>query len=266
MRRITIPSSLVLLFSLMYATPALAAAPLNDTYTGRTVIGGLPYNQTLDTAEATSDADEAALGAECGAPASDAGVWYELTAASDATILIDVSASTYTAGVAVTTGVPGAFGPLEACGPGSVLFAATSGTTYVIMVFDDQLDGAGNGGTLELSVSEAPPPPEVDVTIDPIGHFDSKTGTVTLTGTIACDDGAFASLDASVRQPVGRFVVSGYGFTEVACDGTAQSWSMEVFGESGQFKGGTADAVVFGWACTFDCGFDMQEASIRLRR
>lgn len=209
MKRMAIPSSLVLLFTLMYATPVLAAAPLNDAYSGRTVIGGLPYVASLDTTEATSDADEAVLGAECGAPAADAGVWYELTAPADMTILIDVSASTYTADVAVTTGAPGAFGPLETCGPNMVIFPATGGTTYVVMVFDDQLDGGGNGGTLELSVSEAPPPPEVDVTLDPIGRFDSKTG---------------------------------------------------------QFKGGKADATVSGTACTFDCGFDMEEASIQLRR
>lgn len=266
MRRMAIPSSLVLLSTLMYATPVLAAAPLNDTYAGRTVIAGLPHVETLDTSEATSDADEAGIGADCGAPAADAGVWYEVTAPSDMLILIDVSASTYTAGVAVTTGSPGAFGPLEACGPGGAVFMAASGTTYVILVFDDQLDEGGNGGTLELSVSEAPPVPEVDLTLDPVGHFDSQAGSVTLTGTITCDDGAVAFLDAVARQPVGRFVVSGWGFTEVPCDGTAQAWSLEVVGENGLFKGGKADATVFASACTFECGFDMAEGSIRLRR
>jgi hypothetical protein len=266
MKRLTIPSSAVLLLTFILATPVLAAAPGNDGFAGRTVIAGLPYTQTLDTSEATSEASDAELNTECGAPALDASVWYELTAPADMAILVDVSQSDYSAGVFVATGSPGAFGPVVACGPGLVVFPAQSGTTYVLMVIDDQLDGGGNGGTLQLQVSEAPPPPEIDVTVDPVARFNAQTGSVTLTGTVTCTADAFAFIDASLSQTVGRFTVRGFGFIEMPCDGTAQPWSLEILGETGLFKGGHAVAVTFGQACDFDCGFDFAETTVRLRR
>lgn len=267
MKRMAIPSSAVLLFTFMFATPVLAAPPTNDDFAGRTVIPGLPYNETLDTSEATSEASDAELNTVCGAPALDASVWYEFTPAADVNVLVDVSASDYSAGVFVATGSPGAFGPVEACGPGFVGFFATAGTTYVLMIIDDQQDGGGNGGTLELSVTEAPPPPEIDLNVNPVGTFNPQTGSVTLTGTVTCTDGAFAFIDIQLTQQVGRFTVRGFGFVQMECDGTAQPWTAEVFGDNGLFKGGHALAATFGQACNeFDCGFTFEETTVRLRR
>jgi hypothetical protein len=266
MKRMAIPSSFVLLFTFMFATPVLAAAPANDDFAGRTVIAGLPYNETLDTSDATSEASDAELNLQCGAPAIDASVWYEFTPAADMVVLVDVSASDYSAGVFVATGSPGAFGPVEACGPGGVGFFAASGTTYVLMIIDDQQDGGGNGGTLELSVTQAPPPPDISLTVDPVGKFNARTGSATISGTVTCSEGAFAFIDISLRQQVGRFTVRGFGFIEMQCDGTAQPWTVEVFGDTGQFKGGRSVALVFGVACDFDCGFTDQEATVHLRR
>jgi hypothetical protein len=266
MKRMAIPSSAVLLFTFMFATPVLAAAPSNDDFAGATVIPGLPYSETLDTSEATSDPSDAELNTECGAPALDASVWYTFTPTADMAVLVDVSASDYSAGVFVATGSPGAFGPVEACGPGMVVFSAVAGTTYALMIIDDQQDGTGNGGTLELSVTEAPPPPEIDITVDAVGRFNSQTGSVTLTGTVTCTDGAFAFIDVQLTQQVGRFTIRGFGFVEVLCDGTAQPWTIEVLGDTGLFKGGQAVAVAFGQACEFDCGFAEETATVRLRR
>ena len=266
MKRMAIPSSAVLLFTLAFASPVLAAAPSNDTHAGATVIAALPHAETLDTTEATTDADDVELNTNCGAPALDASVWYSLTPTADMGVIVDVSASDYPAGVLVGTGSPGSFS-IVTCGPGGVGFFAASGETYSILVIDDQSDGAGNGGTLQLSVTEAPPPPEVDITLDPVGTFNSQTGTATISGTITCDADAFAFIFADVRQAVGRLVtISGSGFTELPCDGTSQSWSMEIVPQSGQFKGGRAMTVAFGQACGFACGNDQEEATIRLSK
>jgi hypothetical protein len=269
MKRMAIPSSAVLLFTFMFATPVLAAAPTNDDFAGSTVIAGLPYTETLDTSEATSDPSDAELNTtECQAPALDASVWYEFTPSADMEILVDVSASDYSAGVFVATGSPGAFGPVEACGPGWVSFFATSGTTYVVMVIDDQLDGGGNGGMLELSVAEVPPPPEIEVTVDPLGTFNPQTGSATFTGTVTCTDGAEALIDIQLTQRVGRFNVRGFGFVYMLCDGTAQPWTVEVFGDTGSFKGGHAVAATYGQACDSNgCGATgYVESAVRLRR
>ena len=265
MKRIAIPSSAVLLFTMIFATPALAAAPTNDAFTGAVAIPGIPFAVTVDTTEATTDDDDVTINADCGAPATDASVWYSFSPSVDMHLLVDVSQSDYPAGVLVAVGSPESFG-LVTCGPGALTFVAVAGETYSILLIDDQSDGEGNGGTLELSVTDAPPPPNVDIEVDPIGRFDSQTGSATITGTITCDADAVAFIEAEVRQAVGRFTIVGSGFTDGLCDGTEQPWTMEVFGENGKFKGGGALTVAFGLACGFDCNADFDEATIRLRR
>ena len=264
MRRIAVPSGLVLLFSIAFTAPVLAAPPSNDTYDGRTVIGALPYTEQLDTTEATTDADDAELNAECGAPALDASVWYEFTPASDVTVLVDVSGSDYPAGVLVGTGSPGSFS-IVTCGPGGAAFTAFAGETYAILVIDDQSDEAGNGGMLTIVVDEAPPPPSIDVTINASGTF-TKSGSATVSGTVVCDASAdFAFLEVQLRQRAGRVFIDGFGFTEVLCDGTVQPWTAAISG-NGLYKGGQATATVFASACSFSCGSDFEERSIKLRR
>lgn len=265
MKRIAIPSSAVLLFTMVFATPALAAAPDNDAFGGAIPIPGIPYVVTVDTTEATTDDDDATMNADCGAPATDASVWYSFTPATDIGVVVDVSQSDYSAGVLVAVGSPESFG-LVTCGQGYVTFYAAAGETYWINVIDDQDDGSGTGGTLELSVTELPPPPDVDIAVDPVGSFDSRTGAATITGTITCSADAVAFIEAQVRQAVGRFTVNGYGVTDLLCDGTEQAWSMEVIGENGQFKGGKALSVAFGLACDLECNVDVEEATIRLRK
>src|SRR4051794_16461556 len=140
-KRLAILSILAMILSLGVAAPVLAAAPANDIYAGREPIA-LGDSLTVDTHEATTDANDTELNTGCGAPATDASVWYELTATADGFIGVDVSASNYTAGVAVATGSPGSF-EVIACGPGATAFEAAAGQTYAILAFDDQGDGGG---------------------------------------------------------------------------------------------------------------------------
>jgi hypothetical protein len=268
MKRAATVIGLVALFLITTASPVLAAPPRpgNDDYDGRTVIGSIPFSDSVDTTRAGTDADDEEINAQCGAPATDASVWYEYTAPADGSILVDVSGSSYSAGVAVATGSPGSFSVI-ACGPGFTAFATVAGETYTILAFDDQQDGAGNGGRLEIVVDVAPPPPEVDVTVDPTGTFNSQTGSATITGSVTCTGQAdFAFIDLEVRQRVGRFVISGFGSTDFTCDGTTQSWSVEVVPSNGVFKGGQAVTVTFAVACgPIECGFDEQQTTVKLR-
>lgn len=265
MKRIVIPSSAVLLFTMVFATPALAAAPGNDLFPGAIAIPGIPYVVTVDTTDATTDEVDETLNADCLAPATDASVWYSFTPTSDVELLIDVSQSDYSAGIAIAVGSPDSFGLVD-CGAGALPLYATAGITYWILIFDDQFDGGGNGGTLELSVTDLPAPPQVDIDVDPVGRFNSKTGTATISGTITCSADAFAFIEAVVRQSVGRFTIHGDGFTGLLCDGTEQAWSMEVTGQNGTFKGGKAMSVAFGLACGITCDADVEEATIHLRK
>ena len=250
------------------AGPAYAAPPANDTFAGAVPIGALPFGATLDTSEATTDANDTEANTNCGAPALDASVWYSINPAADIVALVDVSQSNYSAGVLVVVGAPGSF-DIVACGPGAVAFEALAGTTYYLLVIDDQNDGGGNGGILDLSVTEAPPPPEIDVTVDPTARFDPKTGGATVTGTISCvGEAEFAFVDVELQQRVGRGVVYGFGSIDVACDGVTRPWAAEVFPIFGtKFAGGKAASVTFAVACgLIFCGFDYEERVVKLSR
>ena len=149
---VAIATAVALMLALV--TSAFAAAPSNDSYAGRVTITSIPYSDTLDTTDATRGGNDNDLG-PCFAPATDATVWYELTG-DDQDLMVDVTESSYSAGVIVATGSPGNF-ELVDCGAGRVTWHAERDVTYTILVFDDQTDGGGNGGTLRISVSEAGP-------------------------------------------------------------------------------------------------------------
>ena len=265
MKRLAILTGILMIVSLTLAAPVLAAAPANDMYDGRLPIA-IGDDLTVVTTEATTDADDVEMNV-CGAPAMEASVWYELTAAADGFIGIDVSASSYSAGVFVATGSPGSF-EVVACGPGAVGFEAVAEETYAILAIDD-VPGAGNGGTLQIQVAEIPPPPEVSITVDRSGQFNSKTGSATISGTVTCTGGTaeFSGIEIFVRQAVGRIFIDGFGFIEgFTCDGTAQRWSAEVFGQNGIFKGGKAATVSFAFACgQFFCGEGFEERVVQLK-
>jgi hypothetical protein len=198
----------------------------------------------------------------------DASVWYSITPATDGGLVADVSRSSYTAGVLVVTGAPGAF-EIVACGPDVVGFQAAAGTTYYLLIIDDQYDGTGNGGTLVLNVDVAPPPPTIDATVDPTAGFNSQTGSATVHGTINCGGVVdFSFLQVELHQQVGRGEVAGFGSVEVACDGADHPWSVEVFPALGRkFAGGKGASLTFAVACgPFDCSFDFEEHAVQLSR
>ena len=240
------------LASLGLATPVLAAAPSNDLYTDRTVIPATPFTDVVDTTEATTDADDAELLAQCNAPAADASVWYEYTAVGYAELSITTFESDYPVGVIVAIGSPGAFS-LVTCGPGSVPLSTVPDETYAILLFDFQGDGGGNGGQLAMQLAELPPPPELDVTVSTTGSFDPVSGSATIRGTVTCtggDSDSKTSIDVQVSQTVGRFRFNGQGFATFACDGNTNAWEAEAFSDAGKFSGGKASVRLFAFVCT----------------
>jgi hypothetical protein len=266
MRRLAVLTSVVAVMSLGLAGPALAATPGNDTYATRQVITSLPFTDSLDTSEATTDALDAEVSADCGAPFTDASVWYELVPDADGLVILDAYASDYAVGLIVLTGTPGSF-TLEACSGGAVALPVSTGVTITLLVFD--YDGVGNGGNLELTIDMAPPPPVLDLTVDSGGSFDSRTGLATIRGTITCTGGDVEGknfIDVQLTQTVGRFRFNANGGTGFSCDGTTQAWAVELTSDSGNFGGGKASVVAFAFACTFDCAEDMVERVVTLRK
>lgn len=94
-----------------------------------------------------------------------------------------------------------------------------------------------------------PPQPRlhIDITVDPTGTVVSKSGVVTVSGTVSCNMPADVFIDVFIQQRVGRVFIQGYAFVEVQCDGTTQ-WAATGQGFNGIFKGGSAqvDATAYG--------------------
>ncbi|HEX9872578.1 MAG TPA: hypothetical protein VGC99_29070 [Candidatus Tectomicrobia bacterium] len=251
--------------TLVVSVPAALAQPNNDTFENATT-AGIGFSEVLDTTEATTDSDDAQLNASCGAPATDASVWYVLQG-TDTTVVVDVSQSDYTAGVLVGEGSQGNLQTVS-CGPGATAFFAAVGTTYYVLAIDDQFDGGGNGGLLNISFNEIPPPPTVDINVNRFGTVNARTGVATISGTYTCTNGDFIDVFVDARQNVGRFFIfgSGFFFDSSTCDEAPHSWSADVFPQNGKFAGGKAMTVTFGFACgQFECGGGFVEQRVQLR-
>lgn len=246
------------------AAPASAAPPLNDTIASAKAVTAFPFTEIVDTTEATTDAEDAAVNSTCGAPATNGSIWYSLQASAPAYV-VDVSRSSFTAGVIVATGTPGNLSVVT-CGPDSVGFEATAGETYYLMAFSDNPDVVG--GLLSVEVAESDPAPQVSMTVDDVGKVDPKAGTATITGTYTCDGTAdFTVLQGKLQQEqsggnvVGEFVQEG-----LACGGTFK-WSADITPESGKFQRGLAATVALTAGCNrIGCNVYETLEVVRLRK
>jgi len=180
----------------------LAAPPANDLRSGATPVT-VGFSELLDTSEATTDADDAFLNSvSCNFPATDASVWYQFVGTGE-TFRIEVFQSNYSASVLIDFGDFRIFG----CGIGGMDFPTIPGHTYYMMVLDDQRDGGGNGGILNISISLAPPPPDLTVTlsVDRFGTVDVHTGVVTISGTYSCVNADSLTVDVVAWRCRGEF-------------------------------------------------------------
>jgi hypothetical protein len=263
-RRFAIALMATPLLLTLHAETASAAPPSNDTFVGATPVT-LGFSEELDTSEATTDADDAQLNNNC-ALATDASVWYAFTSPVDAQVAVFVQGSSYDAVVMVGVGTQGNLETVV-CGHG-VGFLADGGVTYYVLVVDGQTDGGGNGGTLRISFGGAPTPTG-DVTLDPVGTFDARTGIATITGTYTCTSGDSAFVSGFVHQRRGRFTVDGsYNLLDMGtCDGTRRSWAADVVPEHGKFGGGKALVTTSMTVCgPIQCIFrDLFDQTVKLR-
>jgi hypothetical protein len=223
------------------AAPAAGAVapPPNDASADATVVSALPFTDTLDTTEATIGPEDAAGSAACGLSAPlPKSVFYRYTAPVDQVVRIDVSQSTYAAAVGVLSGEPSAC-VTTFLGSGSL--SAQAGRSYLIAVVDF---GAGEGGTLRLSISVLVPPREPVVRLLGSGTVHRATHAVTVPVKYRCDGGPFALLGVQVTQRRGRRTAEGFGseFSPL-CDGMRHVAKVVLFTAPGSvFKPGRAVA------------------------
>lgn len=259
----TAAALVALALAIAAAGPVAAASPTNDLPSGATPVTGLPFAIDQDTTEATVSTDDVG----CGAGGLDAAsVWYAFTPTENVLVKVDASPSNYLVGVTLFIGSADEDGRAD-CNNDVLSFEADADNTYYLLFADVNDDGV-NGGMLRATIDVAPPPLEIDLTVDATAKVHPKTGQARLTGTIRCDRAAeFAEVGATLRLGTGRFLTIGGGAGATDCGPIRATWSAIVSGENGRFVGGAATASVAALACdALACNEAPIEASIRLRR
>lgn len=266
-RRVLAASAAALLLTPLVASAALAAAPDNDSVATATVVT-LGQTITQDTSEATSDALDAELNSNCGAPATNGSVWFSYEDTTGAGLLVDLGASSFSAGAMIVAGDPASGGYLMACGPGGVAARGDgTPTTYYVMAFSDT--PGVTGGSLTASFEALPPAPTAALTVDPRATA-YKDGSLRLTGTYSCSnaDGYNSFIDGMVTQTVGRMKIEGwFSVYPLECDGAVRPWEAIAWSPNGLFAGGKAANVTFALACGLaDCAGTVVEQKIQVTR
>ncbi len=256
------------------ARPAVAVAPSNDDVANATEITQLPFSDTVDTTDATTNGDELTLAQYCGSPVVEHAVWYKATIGDSAGGSVRFATEGFATRVLVLVGEPGALSPV-ACTYQSVsgTLPGGPGTEVYIMVFGDGRDGGTPYGDLQVTVSVPPAPPELSVSVAPVAYVD-RAGGATLSGTLTCTDPNVGStvqfFNGQMRQTVGRFSLSAYidMYPGMPCDGSTTTWSTYVTSDNGKFAGGKAQVTLFVVACNVDqiCSGAQVDATIQLTK
>jgi hypothetical protein len=265
MRTRSLTVAAVILATMILGMPWASAAPPsnNDFANAMVVTEPLPFDDTVDTTDATSDATDPAPG--CIFDSAGHTVWYAYTPSQDLAIQARTFGSDYDTVVAAYTGTAGnlteigcsddANGTLQS----NVLVEAQTGMTYYFMV-----GGFGDAsGTLAFEVGAPIPAFNIDeVAISSVGTVRPRTGVATISGTITCTSGpSVVDVLVSVSQRIGRTTVHASGEDLFACDGTVP-WSIQVEPTDGLLVGGPAQVEVeaFGFHTS---GF--AQATVKLR-
>jgi hypothetical protein len=258
--RLLVPVGLAVGLLPFAAPPASAAPPANDEPAGAVALH-LGDRVTEDTSEATTNATDAALNANCGAPATNASVWYTYTPSVRRKVVLDMTDSSYSGGMLVFEGAPTA-DSLVACGPGTVGLRVQADTQYYIMVISDT---DVNGGTLVLTLKKAPPPPTVRVSVAGRG-LAFRGGAARLHGSYFCKNGeSFASVRSHLLQRAGRLKIQATSETEVRCNGKRHHWSARLVSPVGTYARGSAVAKVRIVGCgIFVCRRDSVKRHVHL--
>jgi hypothetical protein len=246
------------------ADVSIAAIPTNDDFDDAVPVTAPPFTDEVNTSEATPAGDDPP---NCfgGGPT----VWYRFAPSADIRINANTFGSDYDTGLSVYTGTRGDLTQI-ACNDdaqgvqSSVTFDAVAGETYFFMV---GAFGSGPGGNLVFNVNVAPPPLEVDLTVDPVGSVNGATGIAAIRGTVTCSRPVLVELSGQLRQRIGRvFIVAPFG-SLIECEGVTP-WEMEILPQNGLLVGGRAEVSVFAAffdSATGDVVFADENAIVRLR-
>lgn len=250
--RLVLVSLLVLVGLLVPAQAAFAVPPPNDLQSAATKITAIPFTETIDTTEATTDGRRL-----CRRSFRTASVFYRYRPTSDVYVQFDTFGSDYATTLAVYTRkagevklVRGGCERSTVADWAAVRLPARAGVKYFFMVGSRH----GTGGQLTVNLGEVNEDPlEFSVEVTDPGTVDPATGMATVSGTATCNRASEVGFEGILRQLIdGMWVARGYLWAFIPCLPTAPgAWSVEVDTDTAvAFAPGSAlfrTFYVYGW-------------------
>lgn len=255
-------ATLVIVAGPLFPSRAAAAVPANDDLADATVVLELPYFDEVDTTEATTQPGDPYC------VANGRTVWYSFTPDSDVRVFAATEAD-YSTTLSVYTDPPGGDTQLVCDDPffgTNVLFDANGGTTYYLMIAENS-GATDTGGLLHFTMEVAPPPPEIDATVDSSAFLDPETGDITLSGTAHCSIPVFVEAFGNLTQKWGHLLIN-WGFSfGFDCEGdTDWSTSIWIWDDSVTFSQGHAALDLDFSACEFGCDNEHIDTVVKLSK
>jgi hypothetical protein len=223
MKRLLVVATVAIALAAIPAPSVVAkGAPRNDDFDRARSISALPFSSKVNIKHATQAQDDPSC--------RDSGhtVWFKFTPGTDVRLMARVRGRKDNGVISVWTGQRGALTEVE-CGDYRPIFDATAGATYFFMVGTYR---NRRGGDIRFRLSEAPPPPTVEMTVDPVVSVNPQTEEVTVGGTITCTNSDYTYFYGSVRQlKDDRSFISAFFYSDDQdCDatpvgGTSPSWA-----------------------------------------
>ena len=248
---------------------ALAVAPTNDDFSGATVIGSLPYTDSISVRDAVV-MDSTDPVNNCSGDDTRS-IWYSFTPASS----MWVDANTFGSGNDTTlTAYTGTNGNLSqlACNDDAswkesrLILSLTGGTTYYFMVGQHSYV---QPTWLLFNLTEIVPP-TITLGLDTQGLV-NRRGIATVSGTVTCSEPSQVTISGTLTQLQRRTTATGSFETSVTCAvaGGTTGWAATVSPTRGKFATGTATLSASATGVSSNTGLsdsDERSATVTLTR
>lgn len=249
---------------------ALAVAPTNDDFSGATVIGSLPYTESISVRDAlvmdSTDPVNSCNGDDTRS------VWYSFTPANSKYVDVNTFNSNYDTTLAAYTGTRGNLSQLSCNDDANwtqqsqLILSLSAGTTYYFMVGQHWF---GAPTWLIFNLTEIVPP-TITLGLDTQGLV-NRRGIATVSGTVTCSEPSQVTISGTLTQLQRRTTATGSFETSVTCavaGGTA-GWAATVSPTRGKFATGTATLSASATGVSSNTGLsdsDERSATVTLTR